>query len=236
MRLLIGERYREKLSESLAEQGIEVFWLPDNPAVDVRLAGHADLSVFAAGSQAVVAESLFSTGTVEYGSHIVNYLTKKEYTVKPSKPQGIAYPSDAGLCLCDTGKYLIYNPRTADPAATAISGSSPVAVSQGYTKCSTCVLNEQSIITSDASVSRASKSVGMDVLQIRPGYIGLDGFDYGFIGGAAFLLNKDMIAFTGKLDGHPDEKRILRFLEKHGLEPVYLTNDPIFDIGGAISV
>ena len=228
MTLLIGKRYQDKLAQSLAAQWIDAFWIPDNPAVDTRLAGHADLSVFVSGRKAVVAQGIYP--------YIVNYLTNVGFQVTMAREQGKQYPMDAGLCLCDTGKYLIYNPKTADPAAVAISASRPVCVSQGYTKCAACIVNEQSIITSDASVSRAAKNAGMDVLEITPGNIALDGFDYGFIGGASFKINNNVIAFTGTLDAHPDKEQILCFVAKHGLEPVFLTQEPIFDIGGAISV
>ena len=76
----------------------------------------------------------------------------------------------------------------------------------------------------------------MDVLRIRPGYIELIGYDYGFIGGAAFLINDHTLAFTGALDRHPDKDRILDFLAQHGVQPVFLTEVPIFDIGGAVAL
>lgn len=229
MTLLIGERYRPKLAQSLAAQGIDVFWLPDNAALDQRLAGHADLSVFVCKDRAVVAESLYS-------SDIVNYLTNRGYKTVRSGRQGPAYPQDAGLCLCWTGRYTIYSPRTADPAVLDIMDGVPVAVSQGYTKCAAFVVDDHSIVTADAGVSRAAKNAGMDVLDITPGHVALDGYEYGFIGGASFLIDNDTAAFTGTLDGHPDRERILTFLEEHGKRPVFLTEGPIFDIGGAISV
>ena len=229
MTLLIGERYRPKLAQSLGAQGIDVFWTPDDPALDPRLAGHADLGVFVSGDRAVVARELCA-------SNIVNYLTNRGYAIQPSREQGAEYPRDAGLCVCWTGKYTIYNPKTADPSVLAVMGGIPVAVSQGYAKCAAAVVNERSIITADAGVSRAAKNAGMDVLLIAPGHIALDGYEYGFIGGAAFKICDDTVAFTGKLDGHPDKQRILEFLAARGQKCVFLTEDPIFDIGGAVAL
>lgn len=224
---LIGERYRARLAPSLKALGVEVMWLPDDPQIDPRLAGHADLLVFAANGQAVVAEGIYL--------HIAKKLTYRGYTVQISKGRDAVYPRDAGLCLCDTGRYLIYNPKTADPyAMKAVTDRQLIPVSQGYTKCAVCAVNDHSIITADAGVSSASKSAGMNVLDITAGYVSLEGFNYGFIGGASFKLNDHTIAFTGTLDEHPDKDRILAFLESHGQNPVFLTDDPIFDIGGAI--
>lgn len=235
--VLIGERYKDKLAQSLALQGIEPIWLPDDPALDPRLAGHADLLAFASGSRIVLAESLFRS--VPYNNiGIVNYLTiDKGFEVLPTRsPRGRQYSADAGLCVCDTGKYTIYCPGTIDDAVRDLIGGVPVTVAQGYAKCAACVVNDHSIITADAGVSRAAKNAGMDVLDIAPGHVALDGYDYGFIGGAAFKIRDDTLAFTGTLDAHPDRERILRFLAERGQKAVFLTNEPIFDIGGAISL
>ncbi len=229
MTVLIGERYRPKLAQTIAAQGIDVFWLPDNAALDKRLSGHTDLSVFVCDKNAVVARAL-------YASDFVKYLTNRGYAVRPSAEQGPDYPRDAGLCVCWTGKYTIYNEATADPAVLDIMAGVPVAVSQGYTKCAALVADDHSIVTADAGVSRAAKNAGMDVLDITPGYIRLDGYEYGFIGGASFIIDAHTIAFTGTLDVHPDRDRIIDFLAAHGKKPVFLTDEPIFDIGGAISV
>lgn len=235
MKLLIGERYKDRLAQSLASQGIEPIWLPDDPTLDPRLAGHADLLTFASGRRIVLAESLFRS--VPYNNtDIVNYLTiKKGYHVMPTRsPRGAKYPADAGLCVCDTGKYTIYCPSTIDDAVRGLIGGVPVTVAQGYAKCAACVVNDHSIITADAGVSRAAKSAGMDVLDIVAGHVALDGYDYGFIGGATFKIRNDTVAFTGTLDAHPDKERILRFLADRGQKAAFLTDEPIFDIGGAI--
>ncbi len=109
-------------------------------------------------------------------------------------------------------------------------------VAQGYTRCAALVVNDQSIITADAGVSRAAKNCNINVLDITPGHIGLQGFPYGFIGGAAFKISDDTMAFTGTLDGHPDGECIVGFLAENGLGSVFLTDRPIFDIGGAIAL
>ena len=225
--ILIGERYRDKLAQSLAAQGIEPFWLPDDPALDPRLAAHADLCAFRAGDTVFAAEEVYP--------HIVNFLTNRGYSVRAVPGQGNTYPADVPLCICATGAYTIYNEATAYSPAVAAAGGVPVHVRQGYTKCATLIVNEESIVTADASVSRAAKSAGMNVLDIAPGHIILDGYDTGFIGGASFKID-DTVYFTGTLREHPDEERIIGFLRERGKRPVFLTEEPIFDIGGAIPV
>ena len=109
-------------------------------------------------------------------------------------------------------------------------------VRQGYAKCSMLVVDERSIITQDAGIARAARGIGLNVLEIMPGYVALDGFEYGFLGGAGFKPAAGIIAFTGTLDAHPDRLRILTFLAARGVSAVYLTGLPVFDIGSAIPI
>lgn len=235
MKLILGERYRDMLENGLRDLGQSVFWLPDNPDVDPRLAGHADLSLFRPDSRSIVtAEGMYN--------ELVNILTdighnnNNVYALHKGIAQGKCYPADAGLCVCATGKYTIYNPKTIDPVAREYLSGTLIEVTQGYTKCSVSVVSDDAIITADDVIASRAAGAGMDVLKIAPGNILLKGFDHGFIGGATFLLKEDTLAFTGTLEKHPDKDQIMKFLQKHGVKPVFLTDEPIFDIGGAISV
>jgi hypothetical protein len=49
--IVIGEKYSELLKKPLEAKGLEVLLLPLNPYVDVRLSGHADLSVIHLGGR-----------------------------------------------------------------------------------------------------------------------------------------------------------------------------------------
>jgi hypothetical protein len=225
--LAIGQKYRDRLEKSLKNQ--DILWLPDNTEIDPRLAGHSDLSLFVGKNREFVAAS-------SVYPLIANILTNMGYKGHTSAEQGPHYPQDVGLCLCNTGLYTIYSPKTIDKAAELLLTDTLIPVSQGYTKCAVAVVDPNSIITADTGIAFKARQAGMDVLQITPGYIILDGFDYGFIGGACFLLDDHTMAFTGVLDEHPNKPQILTFLLKHGVTPVYLTQEPIFDIGGAVSL
>ena len=139
MTLLIGKRYQPELAQSLGAQGIEVIWLPDNEDVDPRLAGHADLSVFVTDGHVMVAKGVYST--------IVNLLTNIEYAViEAEREQGPEYPNDVGLCVCATGKYTIYDPKTVDPAVRPLLRGRLVPVNQGYARCAAAIVDDHSII------------------------------------------------------------------------------------------
>lgn len=204
--LIIGERYNHLLKDSPHLSFESIRWMPDNPLLEPRLAGHVDLSILKAGAQDLIVSSGLD-------SSFVNSLTNGDYSVLVLDAAGNNYPEDAGLCICHTGKYTLYNPKTANRIARKRLNGILIAVTQGYTKCSVC-----------------------RVLHIQHGFIELDGFDYGFIGGATFKLNDETLAFTGRIDHHPDSVRIMQFLETQGVRPVFLTPRKIFDIGSAITL
>lgn len=110
-----------------------------------------------------------------------------------------------------------------------------IHTNQGYTKCSICVVNKNSIITADKSIYKACKNK-IDVLLITPGYIDLPETDYGFIGGASFKYNKDTLIFTGNIKHHPNYDEIKSFALNHNVYIESLTNRKLLDIGSIIPI
>jgi hypothetical protein len=228
--VIIGQKYAQILDDSLKLQGISAIFVPNNPNVDSRLAGHADLSLLHLGEN-----RLFLAPYLKNSEFSRQLKSLKFDLYYPEIEQAADYPNDAQLNVCLVGDSAIYNPDIC-PKAIAHFFTNKIPVKQGYAKCSICVVDEQSIITADRGIYRSATAAGIDVLLINPGYIKLDGFSYGFIGGSTFKISKQKLAFTGVLDLHPDKYNILSFLYDRQIEPVYLTNQPIFDIGSAIPI
>lgn len=233
--VIIGAKYARLLEEPLKLRGITPLFVPDNPNVDERLSGHADLSVFHAGGEEIwlapyLRESAFAARLAALGArvHIADIA------------QSAAYPHDAQMNIAAVGGAFIYNPKASYTPVVEhlanVRGMRGAPVRQGYAKCSVLVVDERSIITQDAGIARAAHRIGLDVLEIVPGYVALDGFEYGFLGGAGFKPAADIMAFTGTLAAHPDRARILAFLAARGVNAVYLTGLPVFDIGSAIPI
>ena len=112
-----------------------------------------------------------------------------------------------------------------------------VNVNQGYARCSVLVVSDKAVITSDLSLKKALKENGIDVLIISSGNIVLDGFDYGFIGGASGRVDDNTILFFGNIKNHPDYKHIKEFCLKHNSKIAILCeNMPLTDIGGIVEI
>lgn len=234
-KVLIGQKYKEILEKSLEKIDISAIYVPDNPYVDPRMSGHADLSVFHAGGEGIYLAPFLRNEKLAHELEKLGF--KCEF---PQIEQKSEYPHDAQLNACALGNTLIYSEKRTSPLVvnyfTNKGGSKLISSRQGYAACSVCAVNERSIITSDNGIAKAALRHGLDVLTITPGFVELPGFDYGFIGGASFKISEGVLAFTGRLDGHPDRHEILAFIEHRNVEPLFLTGKPIFDIGGAIQI
>lgn len=235
--IIIGRRYYPTLATSLEKLGYKTLCLPENPLVDKRLASHADLSLFAVGPGSVVAAPYLRD--TAFAAQLASHGVK---TVFSDIDQGHEYPFDAALNAILIGRLLIFsNGITADEVVAAAYDAMGkdlrlISVRQGYIRCSLCAIGENAAITADRGIARALENEGFDVMLISPQGVRLDGFEYGFIGGASVTLEDDLLAFTGHLADHPDAERIERFIASHGVRTVYLTDEPIFDIGGAVLI
>ncbi len=146
---------------------------------------------------------------------------------------GKKYPNNIIYNAACTGKFFIHNTRHTDPLLLQhVESLEIINVSQGYTKCNTLIVDENSIITSDVGIYNSCYGQ-LDVLLISQGHIKLQGFNHGFIGGASGRIG-DSIIFNGDITQHPDYKKIAAFIENRDLKIKYFTEYPLEDIGSII--
>ena len=142
------------------------------------------------------------------------------------------YPYNIILNAVNLGNYFIHKLDCTDKNLLNLNNKKIlINTRQGYTKCSTAIVSDNAIITSDKSIIKSIKDTSIDYLYISPGNILLPGLNYGFIGGCCGLLDKNTLAFFGDLSYHPDCKIIIEFLNKHNIKPIYLKKGPLIDRG-----
>lgn len=154
------------------------------------------------------------------------------HEIGPAYPQNIKYNA---VCL---DGYFIHNLKYTSPALikeVQKLGLTPVDVKQGYTKCSCVVVDGHSLITADSGIIKTLKKYpDIDVLPISQGFVKLEGFRYGFLGGASGRV-EDEIIFNGDLSKHPDYEAICRFIRSRGLKVKYFPEYPLTDIGSILT-
>jgi len=143
------------------------------------------------------------------------------------------YPDYLGFNGVFLDKYFIHNLKYTSPTLISQAenmGLTLVNVRQGYTKCSCVVVDGSSIITADKGIiSALSACPDIDVLGISEGHVLLDGFEYGFIGGASGRVGNSIV-FNGDIKTHPDCDAIKAFIEGRGLEVVSFPGLKLYDI------
>lgn len=226
-RLMLGEKYKKVLENALLGRNIAATWLKNNEFVDARLAGHCDLMAAHLGKNIIAVQE-----DRAIDCELINNIKLIE-TAAPKKPE---YPYDAGLNICIVGDKLIYNPKSADEQIVSLFNGTRLCCKQGYTKCSVCVADDSSIITADRKIAAIASAAGMNVLTVSEKLTALDGFEHGFIGGASFKISRNEMAFTGVINNASEKSRIEHFLNERGVSAVYLTDEPLFDIGSAIPI
>ncbi len=157
--------------------------------------------------------------------------------IKGNFPLGCHYPHDSAYNICIVGKKCFLNKDVCDSTLFDIltsEGYEIINVKQGYTKCSICPVDENSIITADASIAKAAEKCGMDVLLISNNGILLEGYDNGFFGGCCGLGAKDTLLINGDIENFPDGDAVRNFLNKKSINITDLKKGPLTDIGSII--
>lgn len=218
------------LHRCMREWGTEPLLITPSAYLPKAVCSHADLLCHPLGGNKVI---------VARGEKNIYFDIQSigAQAVESTSIPGAVYPRDVPLCAARVGRFLIANPGTTDRSILedgAARRLQLLPVRQGYTRCSVAVVDARSIITSDAGIAKAALAAGMDVLQIRPGFIELPGYDTGFIGGCCGLIAKDRMLFCGAVERHPDYRAIRSFLEKRRIAIVSVPDMTLTDVGGIL--
>lgn len=230
--VLISSNASQKILKSLFLHGISPVLADPVWTLPSYSSSHADMQLVN------VCKGVF-VHAPEISPRLTKYLKESGFQlIKGNTDLKSAYPYDTAYNCAIVDKYAFLNVKAADAVLLEVlkkCGKKMIHVNQGYAKCSICIVNKEAVITADTVIHKRAVEIGLDSLLIPPQRnIVLEGCDYGFIGGAAGLVSENELAFSGsfkELDSHDD---ISRFLEKHGIVPVSLSDECIMDVGGII--
>lgn len=227
--VLLCGKISYRCEKSLRMVGVEPVHIPSFHKLSVPVSEHPDMLFFPKGDGALLTFSEYSAENPAFFSRLEALGVKVSLTNHAVFP---GYPRDIGLNALSLSGVLF---ARLDSVCREILDmhTEKVNVRQGYTRCSVCVLSQSHVITADPGLAKALDNF-CEVLLIRPGYIELPGYDYGFIGGAALPLPGNSVGFCGNVLSHPDGDRILCFAEHAGVQAVCLSDEPLYDSGGGI--
>lgn len=229
--VLLDYRTDEEIVNNFDNQDIQ--YIKTIPCKDLYQAidGHPDILMHHLGeNKIVVAPNIYD--------EMYNLLTKKGFALTKGNTWLCRnYPSNIAYNVLRVDCFAFHNTKYTDKAILEEyekTGVKLIHINQGYAKCSACVIDKNTIITSDYKLAKKAELYNIDALLIKSGGIVLEGLNYGFIGGASGLISQKELAFTGELKHLEDEKIIIKFLEQKGIDVKILSNKQIVDIGSII--
>jgi hypothetical protein len=228
--VIVDFRIDNEESEYLVSNGYNTIICPASSILYEAVCGHPDMMMHICKKNILVHKDM--------DNKFIQKLVLLGYKVyKSSSTLQTKYPYNILLNSLSIGNIFVHSLNFTDTNLLLLASNKKlINVNQGYTKCSTCIVNNHAIITSDVSIAKALTLEKIDVLLIPPGDILLPGLSYGFIGGATGLLQDNVLAFYGHLDHYLYGKEVLRFLNKHRVEPVFLRNGKLIDRGSIFRI
>lgn len=226
---LIDGRADKSMIHALEKYADAVLLLPQLPALSEPVSAHADMLIWRCGKTVLTYDDYRALSPDIFTALRSLGYEIREITASPSQK----YPTDVALNCAMLGKNIIANTKYCASEIKILaeqSGISLLHTNQGYAKCSTAIVSDSAIITSDASIAAVAAENGIDALAVSIGGVELPPYEYGFIGGASGS-DENNVFFCGNVDLHPDALRIREFCKKHQKDVVCLSDAPLSDVG-----
>lgn len=195
------------------------------------IATHPDMTFcHLGGNKCVVAKEAYEY----YKEHLSQYgleIIKGKNEIKKE------YPYDISLNCVIINNILFHKLKYTDEAIIDYCEAENIKlvnVNQGYTKCSTLIVDEKSVITCDEKLYEIYLENKISALYVSNKGIEINGFDHGFIGGCGGKISKEKIGFFGELEKFADFVKVREFLKKHNIEYVNLRKGMLKDYGTLI--
>ena len=213
---------------SLKNLGYEVLKVPKSEELYDAINGHVDiqLNILDKNNKTIIINKNITNSFKE----ILN--SKKIKFIESDSTLSSKYPENIPLNAYITDNYLIHNLKYTDKKILDYcKNKNNINIKQGYAKCSILPIKENVFITNDNGIYNKLKDESFDILLVPFGDIELPGFNYGFIGGVGGMISDDCIAFFGSLENYSFGNEVKKFLYKHDIKPIYLSNTKLIDRG-----
>ncbi|MPM74960.1 hypothetical protein SDC9_121949 [bioreactor metagenome] len=230
--VVVGAQYFHILRDPLHDLKITPIKSPVFKQTDARVSSHPDMMMFVCKNKVFCAPEIkkeLHTSLSSYGFELL----------AGEKETAINYPENIRFNCLPIGSFFFHKLNHTDPKIlydVKFLSLQLIDVAQGYTKCSVAPIADKALITADQKIAGICEKLGFDVLLIREGFIDLEGYPYGFIGGCCGMIGQNKICFSGRLDHHTDYEKIMLFLDKHKVKPYWLTQQKAFDVGSIIPI
>lgn len=228
MPFIIDRNMRQSCIDHLRKIDSEIYFSQNYDKIYFPVNTHPDIQIhFVDFRTAFVPPELFDY----YKNTLPSFIDLKE----GAQSLGGTYPGDVAYNVARIGKCVILNKKTVDENILNYyteKGFTIINVKQGYAKCNICT-NGKVAVTEDEGIHSALSENDIKTLKIPAGSVRLEGFDYGFIGGASGSF-RDKILFCGEIKNKEIFNQIKNFFKSNDTEIIVIDKEELTDYGSIL--
>ncbi len=225
MLALISEQISDEFSK---KTNISVLALPPYERLDTPVSSHADMLI------CKIEDTVFTFRDYYYNNVDLFLEIEKKYKLALVDGCKREYPFDIKLNVLVLGNRLFGRLDSVAPEVlecARANGYTLHNVKQGYSACSSLVISDNAVITSDIGIYNALLSEGINALLVTTESSKLNGYNCGFIGGAGGVFD-NRAYFFGDIRCHPDFEKIDEFLREQNCIAFSILGGGVYDFGG----
>ena len=220
----------EQIAKVFEEKtNIKTISLPPFEKLDTPVSSHADMLI------CVIEDNVFFYKEYyKFHQDLFREIEDKYNVILVEKECDKKYPFDVGLNVLIIGKKIFCNKKYVASEIILLAEKlnyKIIDVKQGYSACSTLVINENNAITGDKGMYISLKNEGINVLLISSETIVLEGYNHGFVGGSGGIFENSAY-FFGKIEAVNEYKLIHSILETEKCNLFCILDENLFDFGG----
>ena len=230
--VIVSYKISEGFEQLLTNLKIDIIKTEPIYEIDVPVRDHPDMAVHPIDYKKIVV----------YNKHETYYREKlKKYGVEvipSSNKLNKLYPNDIALNVSRTNDYYFYKENCIDLSIekNLMGNSKPILVKQGYSKCSSLIIGNNLVITSDKGLCNTYLNNGVKCYLIPFGEIYLTGYDTGFIGGCGGMISEDELLFYGNLERYKYSDKLVEILKNENIKYYYPKDCEFIDLGSIIGI
>ena len=210
----------------LEERGIRVLRVRRAGSLPDAICSHADLQVLPLGGSLIAVN--------EEQTDLIAQLEEIGFRVMKTGGFGKEYPHDCVLNLLPLKSFLIGKRSVMPRQILSLGIFEPVDVAQGYSRCSSVLLDEDAVLTDDPSIGKTVLNFAKFSIMLKQKEIVLKGYDHGFIGGSCGKISEKEIAFCGQIPDTPFGRALKEALAGRGFSFCELGSSQLTDTGGIV--
>lgn len=238
LNLIVDYRTSEKELQRLLSFGFNLIPTEKVTALYEAVDGHPDIQFFLIENK-LIAHKELSKNQMELLSKLGVSIVLGNSSLSLPYPGNIPYNAlfapDLLMHRLDATDPVILNEITKLKKSREIM---LINVRQGYSRCSCAYVGNNSYITEDTVMADKLLTLGKQVFYQKHSNVYLEGFDFGFIGGAISLISihgEELVLISGSLDSYFYGKELMEFLKRRNIRYECIGEGKLMDRGTIIS-